>query len=39
MVKTELDQEWVDLILTARKLGFTKEDIKHFLEREGKTEE
>ena len=38
-VRTELDQEWVELIMAARKLGFTKEDIRNYLEREGKKEE
>lgn len=38
-VSAELDQDWVELILIARKLGFSKEDIRDFLEREGKKEE
>jgi hypothetical protein len=37
-VNAELDQEWVDLIVVARKLGFSKEEIRIFLEREGKKE-
>ena len=36
-VKT-VDQEWVELILTARKMGLTKEEIRNFLEREGNKE-
>jgi DNA-binding transcriptional MerR regulator len=38
-VKAELDQEWVNLILTARQMGFTKEEIRNFIEREGKAAE
>ena len=37
-VKTVMDQEWVELILTARKMGLTKEEIRNYLEREGKKE-
>ena len=37
-VKAELDQEWVNLILIAREMGLTKEEIKNFIEKEGKAE-
>lgn len=29
--RKELDTEWLDLILKARTLGITKEEIRHFL--------
>ena len=38
-VKVELDQEWVDLILAARRIGLTKDEIRSFLERERTTKE
>ncbi|WP_148630634.1 anti-repressor SinI family protein [Bacillus sp. E214] len=38
-VKAELDQEWVNLILIARQIGFTKEEIRSFIEREGNAQE
>ncbi len=38
-VKDELDQEWVNLIMTARQMGFTKEDIKSFLKKEEQPED
>lgn len=31
-----LDQEWVELLQEAKDLGMTIEEVKHFLEDEGK---
>ncbi len=31
MYKLELDGEWVDLMLAARELGLSKEEIREFL--------
>lgn len=29
-----IDQEWIDLILEAKKLGLTLEEVKQFIEKE-----
>ncbi|MBN6187841.1 anti-repressor SinI family protein [Aneurinibacillus sp. BA2021] len=34
--ENELDQEWVSLMLTARKIGITPEEIREFLKSENK---
>lgn len=34
MITTEMDQEWMTLILEAKSLGLTKEEIRDYLARE-----